>query len=243
MYKNKKILGLIPARGGSKGLPGKNIRLLLRKPLIAWTIEQALRSKYLDDIVLTTDDRRIAATGKKFGAEVPFMRPASLATDRAKSIDVIIHALNWLKEHGRNYDYIVLLEPTSPLRETIDIDRAIEQLLNNSVGAVSIVGVSQVEATHPAFDVKIDQRGLLKPYEQKKFSVKRRQDLDPLYYFEGTVYVSEVKVLYERLSFYHDKTLPYIVPRWKAPELDEVVDFYCIESIMKNLKKIKEAEG
>lgn len=110
MYKHKKILCLIPARGGSKGLPKKNIRKLIDKPLIAWTIKQALASKYLDKIIVSTDDEQIAAVSRKYGAEVPFLRPHKLAADKAKSIDVILHALSYLEQQGMRYDYILLLE-------------------------------------------------------------------------------------------------------------------------------------
>ncbi|CEO88250.1 acylneuraminate cytidylyltransferase family protein [Syntrophaceticus schinkii] len=126
MYKGKKILGLIPARGGSKGLPGKNIKPLCGKPLIAWAIEQGLASKYLDKVIVSTDDEEIAKVSRSFGAEVPFMRPGELATDAAKTIDVVVHALEFLKQRGGlEFDYLALLEPTSPLRKNGDIDKSI----------------------------------------------------------------------------------------------------------------------
>ena len=133
MYKNNKILGLITARGGSKGLPRKNIRTLLGKPLIAWTIDQAIASDYLDKIVVSTDSKIIADISKDFGAEVPFLRPKMLATDTATSVDVINHTLDYLTDKNQIFDYFALLEPTSPLRETSDINLAIEQLINNSL--------------------------------------------------------------------------------------------------------------
>lgn len=242
MYKKKRILGVVPARGGSKGLPGKNIRSLNGKPLIAWTIQAGLKSKYLDKVIVSTDSPKIAAVAEKWGALVPFLRPKILSTDKAKSIDVLFHALQFLKERGDEYDYIIMLEPTSPLREVGDIDRSIEMLMRNKVGAVSIVGVSQVEAAHPAFDVTIDQHGLISPYLGDFKKAGRRQDLSALYFFEGTVYVSLVPELLKRKSFYHDKTLSYVVPRWKSLEIDDLIDLLCAETILKNLKKIKEAE-
>jgi N-acylneuraminate cytidylyltransferase/CMP-N,N'-diacetyllegionaminic acid synthase len=242
VYKNKRILGLIPARGGSKGLPGKNIRPLLGKPLIAWTIEQALSSKYLDKVVVTTDDTKIARVANKYGAEIPFIRPKSLATDRAKRMGVIFHAIEYLLSQGEKYDYLAFLEPTSPLREVRDIDNAIKTLINNKTGALSIVSVSKVEATHPAFDVLINKKSLIVPYEGDFSKAGRRQDLSDLYYFEGTIYVSSVEALYEHGEFIHDKTLPHIVPRWKSFEVDELVDLLCIETVMKNIDKIREAK-
>jgi N-acylneuraminate cytidylyltransferase/CMP-N,N'-diacetyllegionaminic acid synthase len=242
MYKNNRILALITARGGSKGLPGKNILTLKGKPLIAWSIIAAQRSRFVDMVVVSTEDRKIASIAAKYKAEIPFLRPAKLSTDAAKSIDVVLHALNYLKLSGDEYDYVVLLEPTSPLREASDIDNAVEILLNNKVGAVSIVGVSKVESAHPIFDVKINKKGLLVPYRGSFKKGIRRQDISELYYFEGTLYISKISELIKRRKICHDKTLPYIVPRWKALEIDEMLDMVCAEAILNNLKKIRMAE-
>jgi len=239
MYKNKRVLGLIPARGGSKGLPGKNIRSLNKKPLIAWSIEQAKRSKYVDDVVVSTDDKRIANCSKRFGATVPFMRPAKYSTDKSKSIDVIIHALEFFKRHGIEYDYLVLLEPTSPLREAIDIDNSIKLLIDNKNGAVSIVGVAKAVVSHPAFSVAINRKGFIAPYQKSFSKAGRRQDLDETYFFEGTIYVSRIEDLYKRKGFYHDRTIAYMVPKWKSLEIDDVTDMVCAQAIMKNIKSIK----
>jgi len=122
MYKGKKILALIPARGGSKGLPGKNIKPLLGKPLIAWTIEQAKASKYVDRVVVSTDDDEIAEVAIRYGAEVPFLRPKELARDDSPTIDAILHALDFFSDKGERFDLLALLEPTSPLRDSEDID-------------------------------------------------------------------------------------------------------------------------
>ena len=131
MYKNKTILGIIPARGGSKGLPGKNILDIAGKPLIVWTIERAINSKYLDRVIVSTDDSEIAEISKKYGAEVPFTRPEELAEDTTPMMDVIFHALDFFKSKNMAFDYIALFEPTSPLRKINDIDNAIKQLIDN----------------------------------------------------------------------------------------------------------------
>ena len=237
-----RILGLIPARGGSKGLPGKNIRPLCGKPLIGWTIAQALASRYIDKVVVSTDDKNIMAVARFFKAEVPFLRPKKLATDKARSIDVIAHAINFYKAKRMDFDYLILLEPTSPLREVRDIDRVIEMLINNKVGAVSMMSVSRVEATHPAYDVKINGKGLLVPYGNVFTKAVRRQDLEALYFFEGTIYLSEIEALLKKRAFYHERTLAYVVPRWKAFEIDELMDLYCVEAVMKRLKEIKRSQ-
>ena len=117
MFLGEKVLGIIPARGGSKGLPGKNILETNGKPLISWTIQQANRSRYIDKVIVSTDDKKIAEIGKKEGADIPFIRPANLATDTAKTIDVVEHVISTLSKNGENYDVIVLLEPTSPLQK------------------------------------------------------------------------------------------------------------------------------
>lgn len=230
MIHGKSVLALVPARGGSKGLPGKNVRPLLGKPLIGWSIDQGRASKYVDAVVVSTDDDAIAVAARAHGAELPFMRPLELASDTASSIDVILHALDALEQAGRRYDVLVLLEPTSPLRETADIDAALEALLDNTE-AQSIVGVAKVEAGHPSFLLRRNGK-LLEPYAPQEFGAKRRQDLDELFFLEGTVYITWVEALRERRGFYHERTMPYIVPKYKSFEVDDLTDFTVIEALM-----------
>jgi hypothetical protein len=237
MYNNKKILAIIPARGGSKGLPGKNIKPLCGKPLIGWTIEQAQSSKYIDEIFVSTDSNEIAAVAEDFGIKVPFLRPTELATDTSPSSAFVLHTIGYYRNKGQEFDYILLLEPTSPLRDITDINIAIEQLLNHDT-AKSIVGVSKVEATHPAFLVDISKEGLLKPY-LKEMKTLRRQELSDLYFFEGSLYLSDIEFYIKEQTFYHDLTLPYVVPKYKAYEIDDIVDFYIVEKILElKLKNI-----
>lgn len=226
-----KVLAIIPARGGSKGLPGKNIRPLCGKPLIGWTIEQAKASKYITEIFVSTDSREIADVAETFGVAVPELRPAKLASDTAPSSGFVVYTIEKLRKEGKEFDYIILLEPTSPLRETGDIDRSIEMLSANP-DAESIVGVCKTECAHPAFLTKIEE-GMLRPY-RGDMTAFRRQELDELYFFEGTVYVSRVDTFLRKQTFYHDKTLPYVVPKWKAFEIDDAEDWFIIESILKN---------
>jgi CMP-N,N'-diacetyllegionaminic acid synthase len=233
MYKGKKILSLIPARGGSKGLVKKNIQLLLGKPLIGWTIEQALASPYIDKVIVSTDNEQIAEVAKSFQAEVPFMRPKELATDQAKTSDVILHALEYLKSQGLSFDYLVLLEPTSPLREVEDINKSLMTLIDNPSNK-SIVSVAKLEGTHPAFNVVIDPAtGCLKKMDGgTSFNSIRRQDLLDVYFFEGTIYISEVATFLEKKTFFHESTLPYVVPRWKSLEIDELFELICAEALL-----------
>ena len=186
MINNKKIIGLILARGGSKGLPNKNIKIINEYPLIYWTIKAAKESKYIDDIVLSTDSTKIIKTSERFGVEVPFIRPSSLADDNSKSSDCIVHALEKLESMGRYYSYVILLEPTSPLREAKDIDESIE-LLDNSEYQ-SIVGVTETESYNPSFLYKIVNNNLI-PLTGKHPSDLRRQDIEKIFSLEGSIYI------------------------------------------------------
>lgn len=237
MYKDKKILAVIPARNNSKGLAGKNIKKLCGKPLVAWTIDAALNSAYLDEIVVSTDSEIIANIARKYGANVPFIRPPELATDSATSFSVIDHCIEYFKQQlGIYYDYIVLLEPTSPLREVTDIDDALKVLMSSN--AKSIVGVCKTESQNPSFLYSIDLDGILSPCLDDTKSNLRRQDINAVYYLEGTIYISEVDYLIKKMGFYHDKTMGYCVPKWKSFEVDDIVDWCCVEAMLNNKSKI-----
>lgn len=234
MINGNSVLAIIPARGGSKGLPGKNIKMLCGKPLIAWSIEAGLASQYIDEVMVTTDCKEIANVALEFGASVPFLRPAELASDIATSIDVVKHVINfYANELHKKFEYIVMLEPTSPLRERIDIDKAIESLFINPNGT-SIVGISKTESQNPAFLVKKNELGFIVGYENQKMRVLRRQDIKDVYFFEGSVYASRTDVLMTKNTFYHDHTLGYEFPKWKSLEIDDVDDFVMVEALMKH---------
>ena len=233
MYKNKKILAVVPARAGSKGLPGKNIRILNGKPLIAWSIEEGKKSKYIDKLIVSTDGKQIAEIAQKYGAEVPFIRPKELATDNAPTSGVLIHAINFFKNKGDNYDIIVLLEPTSPLRTVEDIDIPIEKLIENK-NARSIVSVAILESAHPMFTVKIEENGFIKPFlGGNRIKSIRRQELEDVFFFEGTIYISYISTYEEVETFYHEQTLAYVVDRFKYFEVDEEEDLVIMEALMK----------
>ena len=231
MTEKKRVLAIIPARGGSKGLPGKNTLPLCGKPLIAWSIEQALACPEVDTVIVSTDSQSIADISKSYGAEVPFLRPKQLSSDSASSIDVVIHAIDYMKEHGLEYELVTLLEPTSPLRESSDISGAINCLFKTQ-DVESIVGVSLVEAVHPSYLYRKEE-GFLRAYlgEYPKSDL-RRQDLDTLYFLEGSVYVSRINSMYAKRSFYHEATAPWVVPRYKSFEVDEAADLIIIEAVI-----------
>jgi CMP-N,N'-diacetyllegionaminic acid synthase len=237
MYKDKKILAIIPARGGSKGLPGKNKKLLQGKPLVAWPIDAAKSCKYIDKVLCTTDSDEIQQIAINFGAVAPFLRPEYLASDTAHSVDVIIHAIEFLEKTGEYYDYIVLLEPTSPLTTGGDVEKALEILDGNLEKASSIVGICKVESTHPEYDVQMSSDGFISPYAASSFkSMRRRQDLEPLYFLEGSLYISTIDALKKNRTFYHDQTMGFPMPRWKSVEIDEIFDFIIAETILNNIE-------
>ncbi len=236
MIEGKKVLAIVPARGGSKGLPGKNIRELCGKPLIAWSIDAARDSAYIDEVVVSTDSDEIAEISRQYGASVPFMRPPELATDTADSMGAINHAIDYYEQRGKHFDLIAVIEPTSPLREAQDIDASILKLVNENAG--SIVSVCLAETTHPAFMFHLDGCRLVTS-SGKPFKTMRRQDLDPAYFLEGSVYISTYEALAREGDFIHENTIAYVVPKWKSPEIDDMVDLLLIETIMKNRELIK----
>ena len=234
-----RILTVVPARGGSKGLPGKNIKTFIDKPLIAWSIEQGLASKYVNEVIVSTDSEEIAEISKFYGAHVPFLRPAYLAQDTSSTKDVIIHLIDELEKIGKFYDYVLLLEPTSPLRESSDIDLAFESLLKTP-GANSIVGVSRVESQHKAFCVTLTEKGFLR--SENNFKVLRRQELDEFYFYEGSLYISDIFTYKEKGNFYHEQALGYVIPKWKSFEIDDISDFIIAEALLINKNLIKNYE-
>ena len=232
----KKILSIILARGGSKGIKDKNIKKLGKLPLIAWTIKEALKSKKNLTVYLSTDSKKIANIGKRYGAKIPFIRPKKFAKDTSSSVDAIEHAVNFLKKKQLNFDYVLLLEPTSPLRTYQDIDRAINKITSKNYD--SLVSVSKLEAFHPSFLYKQNSKGYLSPFRKSGKKYIRRQDLETMYFLEGSIYISKVTTLMKKRTFCHDKTIPFIMPKWKSIEIDDKLDLVMAEAIIKkkNLK-------
>ena len=236
MIDGKKVLALIPARGGSKGLLGKNKRPLLGVPLVAWPIKAALGCALVDRVVVSTDDPEIACLGKAYGAEIPFFRPKELASDDAKSADVVLHALNWFREkEGMEYHYLVLLEPTSPATTSEDISLALYRLNEARDQADAIVGTGLYGANHPAFALQTLPDGRIAPIGTgESFIILRRQEAKPLYFMDGSLYISTVKAFFREKSFYHRRTLSFVFSKWKNFEIDDEEDFIIIEALMKS---------
>lgn len=227
-----KIIAIIPARGGSKGLPRKNIRPLLGKPLLAWTIEQAKKSRYIDRIMVSTEDEEIAEISKEYGAEVPFLRPKVLARDDSPTTDAIMHAINWFEKREEYFDIIVLLEPTSPLRKEDDIDNAIELFIKNIDKADSLVSVGEVHLENP-YIMKKFEKGYVKSFIEINEEIYQRQQLPNVYFPYGVMYLSKVDTFKKYKTFYQERTIPYYIERWQNYEVDDIYDFICAEAIIK----------
>jgi CMP-N-acetylneuraminic acid synthetase len=220
-------IAIIPARGGSKGIPRKNIRLLGGKPLIAYTIETALKSKYIDIVVVSTEDEEIAGISKKFGAEV-IERPEELAGDESPTIDAIKHVIQTLREKDNyNPDIVVLLQPTTPLRIVEDINNAVELFLNND--CESVVSVCKA---NPYWCLTIKDKHL-EPTFGWDYFYKRRQDLLHSYSLNGVIYITTIENLNKYNSFFNKKIIPYIMPYERSIDIDEEIDFKLAEFFLR----------
>jgi len=231
-----KILGIITARGRSRRIPKKNVRELLGKPLIYYTIKAALESKFLARVILSTDHDEIIEIGRKYGVEVPFRRPKELAKDDTPTIDVIIHALNFLEENeGFSPDIIVILEPTSPLRQAEDIDNAIRKHIETD--ADSVVSVTKTDHWHPIRAKKIENN-ILYDYCLEEQEGVRRQDLPPVYFRNGAFYSVKREVLMNEHKLYGRVTRPYIMPPERSIDINEEIDFKVAEVLLLKVQKV-----
>ncbi|WP_036097006.1 cytidylyltransferase domain-containing protein [Leptospira weilii] len=221
---DKKILGLIPARGGSKGIPRKNIIPIAGKPLIVWTIEAALKSKYLASVIVSTDDSEIAEVAKKAGASVPFLRPPELATDQSSGIDPVLHALDNLPE----FDYVMLLQPTSPLRTSLDIDDCIEFAIQKKMNSVVSVCESQ---ENPFWMFRLDDSLKMSKLLNVE-DISRRQDSPKTYSLNGSMYLSQVDYFRERKKFITEDTLAFIMSKESSVDIDDMMDWKLAEILL-----------
>lgn len=237
MYYKNKILCIIPARKNSVGLKNKNLLKINGKPMIYWPINAALKSKLVDYTIVTTDCPKIRNISNKLGAQTPFLRPKRLATSTSKIYDVIIHTINYLTKKNEMYDYLVLLEPTSPLTKYSDVDGAIKKLINDNK-ATSLVSMTQNIISHPVFNLSLNNNNYIKKYLRKKISINR-QKISKLYYLSGNIYISKISSYIKLKSFVQDYTYGFIVNKWKANEIDDMVDYIKTKAIMKFLNKKK----
>lgn len=232
-----KYLAIIPARKGSKRLPNKNILKLGNKPLIAWTIEAALKSKYIDEVMVTTDSAEIAVFAKNYGAKVPFIRPNELATDKASSNDVVKHAVDFYKQKGQTFENIILLQPTSPLRTTNNIDNAIKLQIEKN--ANSIISVCETDHS-PLWSNTLNSDNSMEKFIKPEVKGKRSQDLETYYRLNGAVYIVKTSTFLKEKSFFSKKkSFAYKMDKKHSIDIDDEIDFKLAEIVIKLLKQHK----
>jgi CMP-N,N'-diacetyllegionaminic acid synthase len=231
-----RILGIIPARGGSIGVPGKNIKLLNGKPLLQYTSEIALESQYLTDVILSSDDTQIITVAKSLGIQVPFLRPEEFAQDTTPTIDVIIHALQWYENQSVFFDAVCLLQVTSPFRTVDFLDKAIEKFIAS--GCDSLVSVQKVPHEYnPHWTFEVNTEGNLKIATGEEKIISRRQELPEAYHRDGSIYIMKTEVLLQQHSLY-GKSISFIE---SSPEfyvnIDTLTDWEKAEQMIKNNQK------
>ena len=233
-----KVLGIITARGGSKGIPGKNLKLLAGRPLLDYSIDAA-NDTPLDRLILSTEDKKIADAARSLGCEVPFMRPAELARDETPHLPVIQHAVKWLQDHeGYQPDIVLTLQPTSPLRSAADIAAALRMMELSD--ADSVVSVSEVTAHgHPMRMLKVDDHGFAKLFatgEPVRNRINRRQDLPKAWVMNGAIYACRTDVLFApQPSLYGDRVVAYPMPPERSISIDDLDDWEAAERAIAKL--------
>ena len=234
MTRSNNILAIIPARGGSKGIHKKNIRELSGKPLIAYTIEAAKKTELFDQIIVSTDSEEIARISEGYGAQVPFIRPKRLSTDTASSKDVVTHTMQWIENNmSVQYDYFILLQPTSPYRNELHIYQAISMILKHA-NAKTLVSFTEPKH-HPIIMRRINDNGYLE--QLKGFSnnnCNRRQDYPPVLAINGAIYIAEWKYFKENETFFGDKCIPYLMDRRSSIDIDSEYDWKQAEILIDN---------
>lgn len=228
-----RVVGIVTARGGSKGIPGKNVRLLRGKPLLQYTAEAALASRGLNRVILSTEDEQIATIGRSCGLEVPFLRPAELARDDTPTLPVLQHAVGELERQGDRYDAVCLLQPTNPLRSPDDIDGCIAQLENS--GADAVVTVLPIPAKHnPHWAYFQTSDGYLRLSTGESEPIPRRQDLPPAFHREGSVYLTRRDVLMEGNSLYGKLLTGYVLDADRCVSIDDLADWARAEQLLES---------
>ncbi len=231
MINGNRILSIITARGGSKGIPHKNIIPILNKPLIGYTIEEAKKSIYIDTIIVSTDDPKIAEVTESYGVPVPFLRPVEIARDTSSSEDAVTHSIQWLKDNRNDiYQTFILLQPTSPLRRKEHIDEAIYKY-TNTPEATSLISVTQVKQ-FPWWMKTITPDGFLQNFIGDQTRNTRRQDLPELFIPNGAIYISDVALFLTSGSFTAGNTLPFLMSEEDSTDIDDHFDIKLAELLL-----------
>jgi CMP-N,N'-diacetyllegionaminic acid synthase len=224
-----KIIGIIPARSGSKGLKDKNIKLLNEKPLIAYTIEAAVKSGVFEKIIVSTDSPKYAEISKNYGAEVPFLRSESLSGDEVATNDVVIDLIKKLKKIGEEFECLMILQPTSPLRSSHDIKNAVKLLIEKEANAI----VSLCETEHsPLYTGEVPKDLRIDGFIDKNTSY-RRQELPKFYRLNGAIYLSKVDYFINFENLYEEKCYAYLMDKERSVDIDDNLDFLLAETIIK----------
>jgi CMP-N,N'-diacetyllegionaminic acid synthase len=197
-----------------------------------WTIEQASKSNYVDEIFVTTDDKVIAEVSETFGVHAYPLRQPQLASDTSKVVDTMLHVLKMFEGKGKIFDYLLLLEPTSPLRKRDDIDNAIQKLIDNEATADSLISVGEIALEHPMYAKRIDQEGYVQSYQEVEDSSMLRQSLPRAFFPYGVVYLSKVGAVRKYNAAYAGRILPILIERWQNYEINDIYDFVCVEAIL-----------
>lgn len=232
MNNKKKVLAIIPARSGSKGLKDKNIKIFNGKPMLAYSIEAAIKSNIFEDIIVSTDSEEYALIAKKYGASVPFLRPAELSKDETTSQEVIEYVINELKKKGKNYDYFMILQPTSPLRRSNHIVEAFNLFISKN--ANSIVSVCETEHS-PLYMNTLDSSLSMENFIGKDIST-RRQELPKYYRLNGAIYIYIVDYYLKNKNLYQEKSYAYIMEKKYSIDIDDEYDFKIAEYLLKEEK-------
>lgn len=223
-----KVLALIPARGGSKGLPGKNIKILKGKPMTNWTIEAAVKSTVIDDVLISTDIEELIREAEKMGLD-SVQRPDFLAADKTSMVDVVVHALGYMSQAGKTYEYLCLLQPTSPLRTATDINNAFEKMVQSS--ADSVISVKQENSSCLKWFVS-DNETIFPLAFDKTLPFARRQDLPNVCSANGAIYIIKTEEFLKRRLFVTDHTAAYFMSESASYDVDTLDDFKLVESIL-----------
>ena len=224
------VLTIVPARKGSQGLPGKNSRTLLGHPLISWTVSQALADPGSGLVHVSTDCGSLSKIAKSLGADVPYVRPEQLATNTATTMSVIAYAIDYYRSRGREFSFVVLAEPTTPIRKPGDIGRAVS-MLRDSVGRFDSLITVAPTPNHPDHVKRIID-GRLVPVTDVEDAWARRQDLPVMYAPYSVAFVSHVGALLNMQTFYGERCMPLVLDRFQAYEIDDEYDFICVEAVM-----------
>ncbi len=238
MYSGKRILAVIPARGGSKGLSDKNILPLCGIPLVAHSVLAARNCAYIDDTVVSTDSPRIAEIAEAYGAWVPFLRPDGLARDTSRTIDSLVYTVGRLKEMGHTYDYLMLLQPTQPYREAFHLTESIEAAADNQWDSLASVSPSPV---HPILMRRISGDGLLEPFLAGSSTV-RRQDFPPVYHINGSIYINRLDDGFDGSVSLNDNRRPYVMDPRYAVDIDTWEDFQFAEWVLRRAGRGQEGK-